>query len=378
MVFYDIFAYIVAIVLVLFATAYILVKYTYLYWQRRGIKYLQPRFPFGNLEQSFLQKRSNAEDYDALYKQTTEPFIGVFGVFQPILLARDPEFIRNILIKDFQHFVNRGVHYDEERDPLSAHLFSIDGDKWKNLRVKLSPTFTSGKLKSMFSTLVDCGAPLLNVMDRASKSADRTINVRDITARYAINVIASVAFGLETNCIDNPDTPFRKYGQKFFEPSLINGIRFFGMFAFPKMLKLLRMRLIDQDIEDFMTEIVEQNLELREKNKVTRKDFFQLLVQLRNTGNVQLDDQWETLITNDDSKKLSIKELTAQAFIFFIAGFETSSSTMSFLLYEVSKNKDVQQKIQNEIDNVLAKHDGKITYESVNEMKYLDNCIDGE
>lgn len=229
----------------------------------------------------------------------------------------------------------------------------------------------------MFSTLVDCGSPLVKVMEKAAQSNDM-IEIRDITARYSTNVIASVAFGLNTNTIEDPDTPFRKYGKKFFEVNLKNGFRFFGMFIFPKLLKLLRMRLIDQDIEDFMTHIVEQTLELREKNNIVRKDFFQLLVQLRNSGAVQLDDQWETVITNDDSKKLTIKELTAQAFVFYIAGFETSATTMSYCLYEIAKNQGIQRKVQEEIDTVLKRYDGKITYDSINEMKYLECCIDGK
>lgn len=52
------------------------------------------------------------------------------------------------------------------------------------------------------------------------------------------------------------------------------------MFICPKLLEILKMRLIDKDVEDFMINVVEQTLELREKNKVVRKDFFQLLVQL--------------------------------------------------------------------------------------------------
>lgn len=370
-------SYLLAILLIGVVTAYAFVKYSYSYWDRKGFKSIKPKFPFGNLRDSFLQRICQGEEYRNLYRKSTEPFVGIYGFVRPILLARDPAFIRSVLISDFQHFVNRGVHYDEERDPLSAHLFAIDGDKWKNLRVKLSPTFTSGKMKAMFKTLVDCGEPLLNVIARTTKTSDRIVEIKELTARYSTNVIASVAFGLETNCIDEENAPFRKYGQRFFDPTILNGFRFYGMFVFPQLLKFFRIRLIDRDVEEFMTDVVQQTLDMREKNKVVRKDFFQLLVQLRNSGTVQLDDQWETVISNDDHKQLTLKELTAQAFVFFIAGFETTSSTTSFCLYEACKNTEIQRKIQDEIDTVLAKYNGEITYDAVNEMKYLDACIDG-
>lgn len=100
-------------------------------------------------------------------------------------------------------------------------------------------------------------------------------------------------------------------------------------------------------------------------------------MQLRISGTVQLDDQWETVISNDDNKQLTLKELIAQAFDFFIASFETSSSTSSFCLYEASKNTEIQRKIQDEIDTVLAKYNEEFSYDAVNEMKYSDACIDG-
>lgn len=69
--------------------------------------------------------------------------------------------------------------------------------------------------------------------------------------------------------------------------------------------------------------------------------------------------------------------MTAQAFVFYIAGFETTSTTISYCLFEVARNADIQRRIHEEIDEVLSRHDRQITYESVSEMKYLESCIDG-
>lgn len=60
-----------------------------------------------------------------------------------------------------------------------------------------------------------------------------------------------------------------------------------------------------------------------------------------------------------------------------MVGFETSSSTMSFCLYELAKNMEIQRKVQEEIDEVTARHNGEITYNSIMEMKYLEMCIEG-
>jgi cytochrome P450 family 6 len=70
--------------------------------------------------------------------------------------------------------------------------------------------------------------------------------------------------------------------------------------------------------------------------------------------------------------------LAAQAFVFFAAGFETSSSTMTFCLYELAVNPDIQEILQAEIDTVLEKHDGKLSYEALQEMTYLDKTVAGK
>ena len=73
-----------------------------------------------------------------------------------------------------------------------------------------------------------------------------------------------------------------------------------------------------------------------------------------------------------------MKELAAQAFMFFVAGFETSATTMNFCLYELALNPDIQDRLRNEIDTVLKKHGGSVTYEGIQEMSYLDKTISGK
>ena len=70
--------------------------------------------------------------------------------------------------------------------------------------------------------------------------------------------------------------------------------------------------------------------------------------------------------------------LAAQAFVFYLGGFETSSTTMTFCLYELSLHQDIQDRLREEIDVVLQKHDGKLTYECIQEMEYSDKTVSGK
>jgi cytochrome P450 family 6 len=71
-------------------------------------------------------------------------------------------------------------------------------------------------------------------------------------------------------------------------------------------------------------------------------------------------------------------EITAQVMVFFTGGFETSSVSMSFCLYELAMNMAIQSRLRTEIDTVLEHHGGSITYEAVKEMKYLDKVVSGK
>lgn len=148
-------------------------------------------------------------------------------------------------------------------------------------------------------------------------------------------------------------------------------------FVSPFLHKLFQIRYVDKDVEKFMIDTVKQNIEYREKHNIVRKDFFQLLMQIRNAGQVKDDgEDWNTK-TISNEKHLSLDNIAAQSFIFFVAGYESSSSTMSFCLYELAKNLQLQKTVTDEINSALEMHNGQLTYESLNEMKFLDNCIDG-
>lgn len=364
-----------ALVTTLFITGYLYVKSVFSYWKRKGVPYIQPSFPFGNFKNAFLQKTSLAEALQNAYESSDEPFLGIYSLMTPTLLLRDPKIIREILIKEFSSFYHRGSNANEDVDPM-ADILLQNGDKWKNARTKLSPAFTSGKLKGMFESIVECNESLGKYIQRYADQGN-TVEVRDVFARYATNVIASVSFGISIDClIMDRDSDFRKYGKQIFEPTFINAIRNICTFFAPSLSRIFRVRFADKDVGDFMIDTVKQNLEYREKNNISRKDLFQLLMQLKNTGKIDEDGDWSTK-HSDAGKSISLEEMSAHAFLFFAGGYESSSTTMSFCMYELAKNPEIQQKAYEDIIASLEQHNGQLTYESVNNMKYMEHCIEG-
>uniref|UniRef100_A0A1A9WV45 Cytochrome P450 n=1 Tax=Glossina brevipalpis TaxID=37001 RepID=A0A1A9WV45_9MUSC len=66
----------------------------------------------------------------------------------------------------------------------------------------------------------------------------------------------------------------------------------------------------------------------------------------------------------------------AQAAIFFIAGYETTSVTMSFALYEMAKNPSMQERVRKEICDALSQSRGQITQQIIDNLEYMQMIID--
>lgn len=135
---------------------------------------------------------------------------------------------------------------------------------------------------------------------------------------------------------------------------------------------------MSHEVQEYMINIVKQQIEFREQNHVSRKDFIQILIQLRNNSELNDDDSWDVQNSLDTIKSLTIEQCAAQVFLFYVAGFDTTATMLSYTLYELARNPEVQRRLREDIDNTLKKYDGHITYESVMDMKYVDLCLMGE
>lgn len=198
-----------ALIIILIIAVVFFVRRQYTHWDHVGIANIKGSFPFGNLKSVVKCQRSFGTALYDLYRQTSEPFVGIYLFFRPAILIRDAEMVKSILTTDFQNFHDRGTYCDPERDPMSANLFALPGEAWKSLRTKLTPAFTSGKLKGMFPSIHSIGDELVNFMAQFAEK-EEVIEIGDYAGRYVVDCLASIAFGLEgVSSINNPHHEFR-------------------------------------------------------------------------------------------------------------------------------------------------------------------------
>lgn len=341
------------------------------YWSELGIPCEKPHWLMGNFKD--VMSKINFNDMIQNYYRKFKgkgPFAGFYFASKATVFVLDPKLIQQILINKFSNFADRGFYHNEEDDPLTGQLFLLDGLKWKNMRNKLSPTFTSGKMKHMFPIILDIGEEFIKVMDQELKENNNIVEIKELAARFTTDVIGTCAFGIDCNSLKEPDTEFRRMGKRAIKEQrhspLVTGL----MQNFPELARKLHMKQIPDDIEKFYINLVKQTVEHREKNNVRRNDLMDTLIDLKNNKLMQAEYGEE--LTN-----LSLNQIAAQAFVFFNGGFETSSTTMSFALYELARHPEIQKKARQEIDEVLENYQQKLTYDSMKDMKYLNQIIAG-
>uniref|UniRef100_A0A1I8QD66 Cytochrome P450 n=1 Tax=Stomoxys calcitrans TaxID=35570 RepID=A0A1I8QD66_STOCA len=215
----------------------------------------------------------------------------------------------------------------------------------------LSPLFQIGRnLDKYLCTLTD---------------VSQVHEVKEINALFTTDVIASVAFGVLANSLEDPKGEFRRNGARVFQFNYRRALEFTAMFFVPQLVKPLHFKTFSSETSDFLRTAMTHVIKERMKSATHRNDLIDVLVNF-----VKEAQRDPTHFAND------MDLVIGQAAIFFTAGFETSSATMSFSLYELAKRQDIQQRLRDEIRGVLQESsDGQPSYEQINEMKLLHNVI---
>jgi hypothetical protein len=92
----------IAVVLIMSVWYYCVYKYSF--WKEKGVKFVKPTFPFGNMRDIILVRKPKAEVVKKLYDEfPEEPYIGIYEFLSPMLLIRDPELIKQVMVKDFSY-----------------------------------------------------------------------------------------------------------------------------------------------------------------------------------------------------------------------------------------------------------------------------------
>ncbi|CAO2630201.1 Cytochrome P450 3A13 [Lemmus lemmus] len=312
---------------------------------------------------TLLNYRKGLWKYDIECQKKYGNMWGLYDGMQPLLVIAEPDMIRKVLVKEFYSvFTNRKL--SGPNGLLKKGVTVCENEEWKRVRALLTPTFTSGKLKEMFPIIQKYGDVLVKIMSQEAKKG-KPISMKVIFGAYSTDVITATSFGVNIDSLNNPQDPFMKNTRKlvtfgFFKPLFLS----VALFPFlHRIYEKLNISVFSNDAITFLKAFTEKTKKDRLENmRENQVDFLQLMLNSQNSKNVE------------SHKALTDVEIIAQSITFIFAGYETTSTILSFVMYTLATHPDVQKKLQHEIDSVLP-NKAPATYETLVKLEYLDMVL---
>ncbi|XP_058462590.1 probable cytochrome P450 9f2 [Malaya genurostris] len=363
------------------------------YFREKPIPSLAAWPLFGSTADIMLRKCTVTDYVKLVYNKFSS--VKVFGLFDNnarVFVIRDLDLIKQIAIKDFDHFVDRRPIFgicdkDNPNVLFNKALVMLTGQKWRDMRATLSPAFTGSKMRAMFGLITEYSDRMIQILrtEVNNEKGCSEHDMKDLFSRIASDIIATCAFGIQVESVKESRNEFFMMGK-----AMMNLFRTSVMFRvlayswFPGVMQNLGIDVIDREQINYFSNMIRKTVKNRETHDIVRPDMIHLLMLAKKGA---LKDQRETVKTVEGfataeestvgtvsvTKTLTDAEFTAQCLIFFIAGFEGISTAMVIMAYQLAMNSTVQQKLYEEIAATCKQLKGEeLSYDILQAMKYMD------
>ncbi|ODM88387.1 putative cytochrome P450 9f2 [Orchesella cincta] len=248
----------------------------------------------------------------------SDKFCGISELGNNLVLIKDMELMKKILIKDFDHFVDRREFFTDAEISVKKMLPSLEG------KIRRMMDYFNSVAKEWVASFTE----------KANASPDGSVSIEALKSvnQYTLDVIASAVFGFQAGTIKDPKSQFAKMASRFSDLTRWQLIKFVVTVQFPKIVNMLQMKIIDAEALAFFERILDQGL------------------KARMSGAPQ-------------------NEMTFSSCC-------STSNAITFAAYALAVHQDVQDKLRNEVSKIV-KEDGSLDYDELSTLVYLDMVICG-
>ncbi|CAK1551081.1 unnamed protein product [Leptosia nina] len=322
---------------------------------------MKPTILIGNLgPRIFGVKSFHDMQIDVYNYFKGSPYGGFFEGRRPTLYIMDPDIIKSVMIRDFDHFTDRNTLGTREPKYLSRSILNLKGSEWKAVRSIMTPVFSSSRLKNLIPLIQTCADQLVEFLKQYDS---KEVDMKQIMGHFTLETISATAFGIRSDALTAEKSQFVKEAEKFnYMPIYKRYFIFFILTFMPGLFRYLNVSFLNMETMSKLNDMLQANKEQRKKTSVKHNDFLQLML-----------DAAEKEKEHSDSKQplhLDDGTVDAQIIIFLLAGFETSSSLLSFAIHVLATRPDIQEKLRKHVTEVT---EGKeITYDLIAQLDYLE------
>ncbi|XP_040062089.1 cytochrome P450 3A5 [Ixodes scapularis] len=334
-------------------------------FRRHGIPGPRPDLLDGNWAQLKEDRIEVMEHWIKEYGKVFGYYVG--GV--PHMVLTDVEMIKQCFVRNVSTFHDRPP-LPICTGPFASCIIALEGDEWKKIRAVLNPCFSASKMKLMTQIMGSCADAMIEVVEDHVKKGE-TVEMYRVSQGLSLDVIAKCAFAWQVDCQKNPNDPLLLSIRKMFVEADDGILR--HAIRFPILCKIITSLISFTSYIKTLTRIfdnVRQVIELRRKGQSPRTtDMLQMMLDaqagiLDNTNN-----------TGERKKLMEDRHLVGNCFIFLAAGYETTATSLAFVIHLLAKYPEEQDRILKELNKVFPEKDQDLTYDGVQELKRLDMVI---
>lgn len=310
-------------------------------------------------EKKNVQSRGMTEVWMNWYREYGSVYVmWVFHI--PVVILCDPDMAKKALVTlnlPKAHRVYSKLSYLFGQRAIGRGILTeIDHDIWRRKRAMLNPAFHRRYLMNLmapFNSICD------DFLENLRNYADGKTPVRmvDEFARVTLDIIGKVGFNIDLNNIGNPDSAFPNAVFKTLQgiqSSFQNPFWMFqtSMFSYQNsIIESVRY------LRNFAKKVIEERCLAWRNGEETPKDILEhILKEAQDNPDVDIDDLVDNFLT------------------IFIAGQETTSNQLSFTLYEILNQPQIEERILEEIEEVIGCRQ-TVEYEDLEKLQYLNQTL---
>ncbi|HEF7503724.1 TPA: cytochrome P450 [Campylobacter jejuni] len=302
---------------------------------------------------TFLLKRRSWLDglYERSYKmQTGYVKMPNFDLY----VINDTKEVKRMMVDEVREFPKSAFLHELLSPLLGESIFTTNGEVWKKQRELLRPSFEMTRINKVFNLMSEAVA---DMMDRFSKYPNHAVIEVDEAMTF---ITADVIFRtiMSSKLDEEKGKKILNAFVTFQEQSVHTAMR--RMFCFPKWLSYVlgdRKRAKAGDvIRQVLSDIIKPRYDMADN-----AEFEDIL------GSLLL------VVDADTNKRFSFEEILDQVAMLFLAGHETTASSLTWTLYLLSLYPKEQEKAYEEITQVLQ--GGAIEISHLRQFKYLINIF---
>ncbi|KAK8774588.1 hypothetical protein V5799_010879 [Amblyomma americanum] len=349
------------------------------YFKKIGIPGPEPNLIWGN-----LREYHSMEHYKVIGKWI-EKYGSVFGFFNgdaPFVVLSDIDFIEYVFVRNFQNFIDRGfiMMTDQMHPVIGKSLMHIGGSQWKSLRGAVAYSMSNAKLKMMVPCLEEDADFFLKSLEKYADTGEE-VDMVPLYEQLALDYTARGAFGINERFQGKPDHPLLHTARETFRGTMKGP---FHMIAQSTTRLLVWMKpfywfisLVGKFSFGDLGKETAKVIEMRKKDPSLRKpDLLQNLIDAEYVKNSEPTNGAQRTNGLIRSRALTTAEITSSSAVVFVGGFETTSTSLSYITYVLAKYPEVQERVREEVLEALS-DSGSLDYETITrKLKYLGQVVD--